>query len=87
MSNKNKHGFDDFVVGLIRVQKYFDNGEGEIMKLEILMPKCLKSKGHLRSLLLKDYRTAIISSSKNDDKYLKMTLTNINIVDDEEVPE
>lgn len=87
MSNKNKSRFDNFIVGLIKVQKYFDNGDDKIMKLEILMPKHLGANELLRRLLLKDYTTAVISSSKNGEEYLEIALTNISPADDEEVLE
>ena len=87
MSNENKSRFDNFVVGLITVQKYFDSGDNKIMKLEILMPKYQGANALLRRLLLKDFRTAVFSSNKKDDEFLEIALTNVSSADDEEVPE
>ncbi|MFH0804472.1 MAG: hypothetical protein V1896_02635 [Candidatus Zambryskibacteria bacterium] len=87
MSDQNKNRPDNFTVGPIRVQKYFNGREGEIMKLEILIPKRIRARGCLKDLFLEDYRTAILSIDDNDDKNLRITLTNITLESYEEVPE
>jgi len=57
------------------------------MKLEILIPKRIRTRGCLKDLLLEDYRTAVVSIDDNDDKNLRITLTKINLESYEEVPE
>lgn len=89
MAEKNKDDLFDWkmnewTMGNIETQGYFIDRDGnEILQLEVIVPSNMKTEGHLRHLLTKDYKSVIITPDAKQKDYLQISFTDIDIDEDD----
>lgn len=90
MAEKNKDDLfnwkmGEWTMGQIETQGYFIDRDGnEILQLEVIVPSNMKTEGHLKSLLTRDYKSVIITPDAKQKNYLQISFTDIDLEKEEE---
>jgi len=87
--NKKEEWFkwkiDEWSMGKISVQEYFTNDDGsETLRLEISVPSKMGTPDRVKNLLLKNYKSVILTPDKGNVDFLQLSFTNIDLDEKEE---